>query len=163
MVQTDLAEKKEKKKNLLLSKTGHIWRRFSSRKHFNVFTGVGCVNQNHNKDTMKSEKITSCIVIKTTLERFREVLLEQGGALKELLKVANPDAKAILAAIRSIEFLLEDQSEDIRDKWVTSRVKTDEGTKFISNRAVREVRVYQFSFSSAVLNIWSPNQFCCFA
>jgi len=51
VVQTDLAEKKEKKKNLLLSKTGHIWQRFSSRKN-NVFTGVGCVNQNHNKDTM---------------------------------------------------------------------------------------------------------------
>jgi len=50
VVQTDLAEKKEKKKNLLLSKTGHsIWQRFSSKKHFNVFTGMGCVDQNHNQ------------------------------------------------------------------------------------------------------------------
>jgi len=51
VVQTDLAEKKEKKKKekiLWLSKTGHIWRRFSSRKHLNVFMGVGFVNQNHN-------------------------------------------------------------------------------------------------------------------
>jgi ribosomal 50S subunit-associated protein YjgA (DUF615 family) len=91
---------------------------------------------------MKSEKITSRVVIKSTLERFREELLARGRALKELLEVAYPDADAVLAAIRSIEFLLEDQSEDIRDKWVTSGVKTDEGTKFISNRAVREVRVY---------------------
>ncbi len=142
MVQTDLAEKKKKRKNLLLIKTGHIWRRFSSRKHFNVFTGVCCVNQNHNKDTMKSEKITSRVVIKSMLERFREELLTLGCALKELLVVPYPDADAVLATIRSIEFLLEDQSEDIRDKWVTSRVKTDEGTKFISNRAVCEVRVY---------------------
>ena len=112
------------------------------KKHFNVFTGVGCVNQNHNKDTMKSETITSRVVIKSTLERFREELLALGRTLKELLLVPYPDADAVLAAIRSIEFLLEDQSEDIRDKWVTSRVKTDEGTKFISNRAVREVRVY---------------------
>ncbi len=56
-------EKKEKKKNLLLSKTSHIWRRFSSRK-ISVFTGVGCVNQNHNKDTMKSKKSMYCVVIK---------------------------------------------------------------------------------------------------
>ena len=125
----------------MLSKTGHIWRRFSSRKHFNVFTGVGCVNQNHNKDTMKGEKITSCVVIKSTLEQLQEELLALGRALKELLKVAYPDADAILAAIRSIEFLLEDQTEDIRDQWVTARVKTDEGTKFISNHTIREVRV----------------------
>ena len=103
---------------------------------------MGCVNQNHNKDTMKSEKITSCVVIKSTLEQFREVLLEQGSALKELLKVVYPDVDAILTAIRSIEFLLEDQSEDIRDKWVTSRVKTDEGIKFITKLLVRKVRVY---------------------
>ena len=103
---------------------------------------MGCVNQNHNIDTMKSEKITSHVVIKSTLEQFRDELLALGRALKELLKVVYPDVDAILTAIRSIEFLLEDQSEDIRDKWVTPRVKTDEGTKFISNRAVREVRVY---------------------
>ena len=76
------------------------------------------------------------------LERFREELLARGRALKELLEVAYPDADAVLAAIRSIEFLLEDQSEDIRDKWVTSRVKTDEGTKFITKLLVRKVRVY---------------------
>jgi len=59
------------------------------------------------------------------------VLLEQGGTLKELLKVAYPDANAILAAIRSIEFSMQDQPEDLSDKWVTARVNTDEGTKFI--------------------------------
>ena len=90
---------------------------------------------------MKSEKITSGVVIKITLEQFREVLLEQGGALKELLKVAYPDVNAVLAAIRSIEFLLEDQTEDFSDIWVTARVNTDKGTKFISNLLVREVRV----------------------
>ncbi len=118
---------------------------------------MGCVNQNHNKDTMKSEKITSRVVIKTMLEQFREVLLEQGGALKELLKVAYPDANAVLAAIRSIEFLLEDQPEDLSDKWITARVNTDKGTTLISNLLVREVRVYYCSFASTVLNIWLPN------
>ena len=56
--------------------------------------------------------------------------------------MAYPDANAVLAAIARIKSLLEDQPEDIRDKWVTSRVKTDEGTKFISNYTIREVRVY---------------------
>jgi len=106
---------------------------------------------------MKSEKITSRVVIKTMLEQFREVLLEQGGALKELLKVAYPDANAVLAAIRSIEFLLEDQTEDISNKWVIACVKTDKGTKFISNLLVREVRVYYCFFASTVLDIWLPN------
>jgi len=126
-------------------------------KKINVFTGMGCVNQNHNKDTMKSKKITSRVVIKTSLEQFRKELLEQGGALKELLKVAYPDGNAVLAAIRSIEFLMQDQPENISDQWVTARVNTDEGTKFISNRSVREVRVYYCSFSSTVLNILLPN------
>ena len=103
---------------------------------------MGCVNQNHNKDTMKGEKITSRVVIGSTLEQLRAELLEQGRALKELLIVAYPDVKAVLAAIRSIEFLMQDKTENISDKWVTSRVKTDEGTKFISNRTIREVRVY---------------------
>ncbi len=69
---------------------------------------MGCVNQNHNKDTMSSEKITSRVVIKSTLEQFWEELLARGRALKELLEVAYPDADAVLATIRSIEFLLED-------------------------------------------------------
>jgi hypothetical protein len=77
------------------------------KKNFNVvFTSVGCVNQNHNKDTMKSSYF---VVTKTTLEQFREVLLALGRALKELLVVAYPDTKAVLAAIVRIEFLLEDQ------------------------------------------------------
>jgi len=106
-----------------------------------VFTGV---NQNHNKDTMKS---TSCVVIKLTLEQLREELLEQDCALKELLKLAYPDTKAILAAIVRIEFLMQDQSEDISDQWVNARVKTaDNGKRFISNLSVCEVRVYYCSF-----------------
>ena len=68
---------------------------------------------------MKSETITSRVVIKSMLERFQVELLALGRALKELLVVPYPDADAVLATIRSIEFLLEDQSEDIRDKWVT--------------------------------------------
>jgi len=127
------------------------------KKHFNVFTGVGCVNQNHNKDTMKSEKITSRVVIKSTLERFREELLALGHALKELLVVAYPDADAVLAAIRSIEFLMQDKPENISDQWVTARVNTDKGTKFISNHSVCEVGVYYCSFASTVLNILLPN------
>jgi len=152
VVQTDLAEKKEKKKNLLLSKTSHIWRRFSSRK-INVFTGMGCVNQNHNKDTTKSEKSMSCVVIKSTLEQFQNELLELGRALLSLLDVAYPDTKAVLAAIVKIEFLMQDQPEDISDQWVTARVKTDNGKRFISNLSVRKVRVYYCSFPSTVLHI----------
>jgi len=135
VVQTDLAEKKKKKKNLLLSKTGHIWRRFSSRK-INVFTGVGCVNQNHNKDTMKGEKITSCIVISSTLQQLQKELLEKGRDLRMLLEVAYPDADAVLVAVKKIEFLLQDQSEDISDQWVIARVIVGDKKKFISNLPV---------------------------
>ena len=78
---------------------------------------------------MKGEKITSCIAIKSTLEQIREVLLEKGCDLLSLLKVANPDAKAVLAAIVKIEFLLEDQPKDISDQWVIARVKADDGIK----------------------------------
>ncbi len=74
-----LSRKKEKK--IWLSKTGHIWRRFYSRK-INVFTGVGFVNQNHNKDTMKGKKITSCVVINSMLQQLREELLEKGLDLR---------------------------------------------------------------------------------
>ncbi len=130
--------------------------RFSSRK-INVFTGVSCVNQNYNKDTMKSEKNTSCVVIKSTLEQLQEKLLEQGPALEELLKAAYPDTKAVLTTIGKIEFLMQDQPEDIRGQWVTARVKTDDGKRFISNLSVRKVRVYYCSFASTVLNIWFPN------
>jgi len=138
----------------LLSKTSHIWRRFSSRK-INFFTGVGCVNQNHNKDTMKSEKSTPCIVIKSTLDQFRKELLELGRALLLLLDVPYPDMKAVLAAIVKIEFLMQDQPEDISDQWVTTRVKTDDGKRFILNLSVRKVRVYYCSFT--VLYFWLPN------
>jgi len=118
------------------------------KKNFNVvFTGVGCVNQNHNKDTMKS---SYCVVIKTTLEQFREVLLALGRALKELLVVAYPDTKAVLAAIVRIEFLLEDQPGDLSNQWVTARVKTaDDGKRFISDLSVCEVRLYIVLFASA--------------
>ena len=116
--------------------------------------GVGCVKQNHNKDTMKS---SYCVVIKLTLEQLREELLEQGRALTELLKPAYPDTKAVLAAIERIEFLMQDQTVDISDHWVTARVKTDNGKRFISNLSVRKVRVYYCSFASTVLKFWLPN------
>ena len=107
---------------------------------------MGCVNQNHNKDTMKSEKITSCVVIKSTLEQFRDELLELGRVLLSLLNVAYPDTDAVLAAIVKIGFLMQDQPKDISDQWVTARVKADDGKRFISNLLVRKVRVYYCSF-----------------
>ena len=107
---------------------------------------MGCVNQNHNKDTMKGEKITTCVVINSTLEQLRTELLENGRALLALLDVPYPDTKAVFAAIVEIEFLLEDQPEDIRDQWVSAGVKTDDGKKIISNLSVREVRVYYLFF-----------------
>ncbi len=122
------------------------------KKNFKVvFTGVGRVNQNHNKDTMKS---SYCVVIKLMLEQLREELLEQGHALKELLVVAYPDTKAVLAAIVRIEFLMQDQTEDISEQWVTARVKTaDDGKRFISDLSVCGMRLYIVLFASTVLNI----------
>ena len=114
---------------------------------------MGCVNQNHNKDTTKSEKSMSCVVIKSTLEQFQNELLELGRALLSLLDVAYPDTKAVLAAIVKIEFLMQDQPEDISDQWVTARVVLGDKKKFISNLPVRKVRVYYCSFASTVLNI----------
>ncbi len=82
------------------------------------------------------------------------MLLALGHALKELLVVAYPDTKAVLAAIVRIEFLLEDQPGDLSNQWVTARVKTaDDGKRFISDRSVREVRLYIVLFASTVLNI----------
>ena len=107
---------------------------------------MGCVNQKHNKDTMKSEKITSCVVISSTLEQLREELLEQGRDLLSLLKVAYPDADVILVTIVKIEFLMQDQPEDISDQWVTARVVVGNKKRFISNLLVRKVRVYYCSF-----------------
>jgi len=106
---------------------------------------------------MKNEKITSCVVIKSTLEQFRNGLLQLGRDLLLLLNVAHPDVKAVLTAILKIEFLMQDQPEDISNQWVTARVKTDSGKRFISNLSVRKVRVYYCSFASTVLNIWLPN------
>ncbi len=109
-------------------------------------------------------KSLHCVVIKLTLEQLRKELLEQGRALTELLKPAYPDTKAVLAAIERIEFLMQDQTVDISDHWVTPRVKTtDDGKKFISDFSVREVRFYIVLFAFTLLNIWSPYQICCFA
>ena len=110
---------------------------------------MGCVNQNHNKDTMKS---TSCVVIKSMLEQLREKLLEQNCDLLSLLKAKYPDADAVLGAIVKIEFLMQDQPKDISDQGVTARVKADDGKRFISNLLDHEVRVYYCSFASTVLN-----------
>jgi hypothetical protein len=49
---------------------------------------------------------------------------------------------------------MQDQTVDISDHWVTARVKTaDDGKRFISDRSVREVRLYIVLFASTVLNI----------
>ena len=121
MVQTDLAEKKGKKENFGEVKLAAYGGGFPQEKN-NVFMGVGCVNQNHNKDTMKGEKITSCIVISSMLQQLQKELLEKGRDLRMLLEVAYPDADAVLVAVIKIKFLLQDQSEDISDQWVTARV-----------------------------------------
>ena len=98
--------------------------------------GVGCVNQNHNKDTMKGKKIMSCIVISSTLQQLQKEQLEKGRDLWMLLEVAYPDADAVLVAVKKIEFSLQDQSEDISDQWVTARVIVGDKKKFISNLSV---------------------------
>ena len=60
---------------------------------------MGCVNQNHNKYTMKGKKITSCVVISSTLQQLRTELLEKGCDLQMLLKVAYLDADVVLVAV----------------------------------------------------------------
>jgi len=93
---------------------------------------------------MKGEKITSCVVINSTLEQLRTELLEKGLDLLSLLKVAYPDAKAVLITVEKIEFLLQDQSEDISDQWVTARAFVGDKTKFISNLSVHKVSILSF-------------------
>ncbi len=117
---------------------------------------MGCVNQNHkqyiiNKDTMKCKKISSCVVIKSTLQQLRTNLLENGRDLLELLEAKYPGADAVLAAVEKIKFLLQDHPVDISDQWVTARVVVGYKKKIISNLPVR--KVYFRSFASTVLNM----------
>jgi len=86
VVQTDLAEKKEKKKKKLC-KTGGIWRSFH----------VGCVNQRPqsmiNKCTMKGKKNKNHsprVEINSTVEQLREGLLDTGHSLQALLVRMDP-------------------------------------------------------------------------
>jgi len=58
------------------------------------------------------------------LEQFRNELLKLGRALLSLLDVPYPDTKAVLAAIVKIEFLMQDQPEDISDQPPVSKQTT---------------------------------------
>jgi len=93
---------------------------------------------------MKGKKITSCVVINSTLQQLREELLEKGLDLQMLLEVAYPDADAVLVAVKKIEFLLQDQSEDISDQWVTTHVVIGDKKKIISNLPVCKVSILSF-------------------
>ena len=102
---------------------------------------VGCVNQNQ-KDTMKGKSISSCIVIKSTLQELRDGLIEKGHALQELLEVKHPDADAVLVAVEKITFLLQDHPVDISDQWVTARAAViGDKKKIISNLPVCKVSI----------------------
>ncbi len=64
---------------------------------------------------MKSKKLSSCIVIQSTLQELRDGLLKKGYALRELLEAKHPDADTILAAVLEIKDLLE-ECVDISDR-----------------------------------------------
>ncbi len=102
---------------------------------------MGCVNQNH-RDTMKGKKISSCVVIKSTLQELQDGLIEKSHALQELLEVKHPDADAVFVAVEKITFLLQDHPVDISNQWVTARAAVvGDKKKIISNRFVRKVSI----------------------
>ncbi len=141
MVQTDLAEKKEKKKIIWLSKNRpHMAEVFLIPINVFMWSGPGCVNQYH-KDTMKGKKISSCVVMKSTLQDLRDGLLEKGHDLQDLLKADFPDTDAVFVAVESIILLLQDHPVDISDQWVTAHVIVGDEKKFVSNLPVREVSI----------------------
>jgi hypothetical protein len=79
--------------------------------------------------------------ISSTLQQLREVLLEKGRILRRLLDVQYPGADAVCSAVGEIHHLLENQSDDICDVWVSAHVKVDNWKKIISNRDVRKVSI----------------------
>jgi hypothetical protein len=86
---------------------------------------------------MKGKKISSCVVLKSTLHELRDELLEKGRVLQDLLEADFPDAGAVLVAINSINSLL----WDISNQWVSARVVVGDEKKFIANLRVREVSI----------------------
>ena len=86
---------------------------------------------------MKGKKISSCVVLKSTLHELRDELLEKGRVLQDLLEADFPDAGAVLVAINSINSLL----WDISNQWVSARVVVGDEKKLIANLCVREVSI----------------------
>ncbi len=94
-----------------------------------------------NKDTMKGKKISSCVVIKSTLQQLQDGLLEKGRDLQDLLKADFPNADAVLIAVEYIKFLLQIHPVDISNQWVTARVVVGDKKKIISNFPVCKVSI----------------------
>jgi len=90
----------------------------------------------------KNYKKISCLVeISSTLQQLREVLLEKGHVLQELLEKPYPGADAVYSAVGGIHDLLENQRDDICNVWVSAHVKVDDGEKIILNQDVRKVSI----------------------
>jgi hypothetical protein len=146
VVQTDLAEKKEKKKNLWLSKTGHNMAEVFLKKKL-MFSRAWVVStQNTTKTlrgtmTSKKNKMFSHLVeISSTLEQLRKDLVEKGSALQKLLDAKYPKANAVCSAVGEIQHLLENQRDDICDVWVSAHVKVGDKKRLISDEIdVRKV------------------------
>ena len=85
------------------------------------------------------KKISRLVVISSTLQQLRKVLLEEGRALQGLLDFQYPGADAVYSAVGEIHNLLE--HDDICDVWVSAHVKVDNRRKFISNQDVRKVSI----------------------
>ena len=91
---------------------------------------------------MKGQKISSCVVIKSTLQQLRTKLFNEGFALGKLLEAKYPGADAVLSAVEKIKFLLEDHPVDICGQWVTAHVVVGDKKKFISNCRVLKVSIF---------------------
>ena len=112
--------------------------------------------------TMKGKnykKFLRLVEISSTLQWLREVLLEKGHILQELLDVQYPGADAVCSAVGEIHHLLENQHDDICDVWVSAHVKVDDWKK--SSRTEMFVRwVYYWSLAWTVRNMHVHNQSC---
>ena len=90
------------------------------------------------RGTMKGQKISSCVVIKSTLQQLQMKLFNGGFALGKLLEAKYPGADAVLSAVEKIKFLLEDHPVDICGQWVTPHFVV--GDKKNSSQTVMFIR-----------------------
>ena len=80
------------------------------------------------------KKLLRLAEISSTLQHFREVLLEKGRVLRRLLDVQYPGADAVCSAVGEIHNLLE--HDDICNVWVSTHVKVDDKKNHLEPRCL---------------------------